>query len=1187
MKFRYYFAILLAIALLPSGISAQSEIGPSLTTESTRRFAVVYQEGASSAVQSQAHQARRGFGLLSASADQSSQVHELEHVGIGIIEVSESAYEETMRRYALDPYVAYVEEEAFYHLTATPTDPNFSFQWGMRDHTDGIDTRFTDVWNFATGTTSTVIGVLDSGIAYNHPDLDDNLWDGTNCNNTASSGTPCTLYGWDFVNGDNDPVDDQAHGTHVSGIIAAEGNNGVGVAGANWVAQIASLKVANAAGQVSNIGVIYAIDFAIANNIRVLNMSFGGNGYLASWDTAFGRYSEFGGVVVAAAGNNVLNNDTLPFYPCDHAYDNIICVGAVQESGGLSGSNFGTSSVDIGAPGVSIYSTYLTGTSTSNNYAYLSGTSMATPHVAGAIGLILSRHPNASSTSIRNAILVGATSSASLATTVSSSRYLDAYTPLLLLNSAPTATADVVSVSTTILTPTSSYNVFANDTDAEGDSFTIISATSTTGTVSIINSSTGDLYLTATGTVSDFPLVVTTTYVIEDILGATSTADAVVTFSLSAFSFVSSSPIFGTTSTPTSTVVELTFDTALDESSITTSTVGIKSSTSTDSDPAVDANVTLINNSTTIRITPTSYLDTVTDYYVFVSSSVSSTFGQIFDEGSWAYSNSSSHSFQTEYIGYPPVVDATSTTTSEDIVVSIFVSSTDANPSDSFSYTVTSTLGSVTGTYPNLTYTPNSNATGTDIVEIGVNDGTYVVTSTITIVITDVNDAPVISLSAGNTPSIEESSPLSFMVTSTDVEDGTLYVVTTSSLPSGASYTTSTGVFSWTPDTSQAGTYTIEWYAVDSSSVTTTTSTVITVTDLDVNSGSSSGGGGGGGGGGSSVRAPLLSSTTISFLRETLSIVSGTIDVILSAVGGEIRDYRLTETQYQANAAWTQFSTSTVTWSFATPTESITLWLTARDLYRTSADQVSATFYLDPADEPAATPALVSVTTTAISPEQFVNQPILPCALTANQAYTYAGTQAVYYVTPSCTKRAFTRPDIFFTYFTSWSEAAVTSASLINSIPDDALGFMPLGPLWDPQFGAIVKYPQDPKVYLILGDTRYWIESETVFLALYGQQGWSWIEDVDPRLLVNYNEGTVIDYTDHHPNFTIVKYADSPRVYRLEPDPADSTRQVKRHIANETVFASLRFRDDRIVVLSASEVYADGADIFSESDLGR
>ena len=196
------------------------------------------------------------------------------------------------------------------------------------------------------------------------------------------------------------------------------------------------------------------------------------------------------------------------------------------------------------------------------------------------------------------------------------------------------------------------------------------------------------------------------------------------------------------------------------------------------------------------------------------------------------------------------------------------------------------------------------------------------------------------------------------------------------------------------------------------------------------------------------------------------------------------------------------------------------------------------------------------------------------CALDVGYAYKSTGSSAVYYVTEDCEKRAFSNATIFFSYFDSWDDVKSTSNSKLEGIANDSLGFMPWGKNYDPKYGALVKIVKDPKVYMLLGTERYWITSETVFETL--NYKWNWIEDIDQALLDKYTVGSEISYLDHHPNYTIVKYAGSTKVYRLEPDPNDSSKQVKRHVLNEAAFNSLGFRWDRIVEIGDDEVYEDG-----------
>lgn len=192
------------------------------------------------------------------------------------------------------------------------------------------------------------------------------------------------------------------------------------------------------------------------------------------------------------------------------------------------------------------------------------------------------------------------------------------------------------------------------------------------------------------------------------------------------------------------------------------------------------------------------------------------------------------------------------------------------------------------------------------------------------------------------------------------------------------------------------------------------------------------------------------------------------------------------------------------------------------------------------------------------------------CDLPTKQAYKHEGSRAVYYVTDNCTKRAFKNPNIFFTYFKSWSDVKTVDQSKITKTPDDELSFMPWGPNFDPKYGALVKITSDPKVYLLLGTEKYWITSEEVFNNL--NYKWNWIEDIDPALLDKYTIGSEIKDTNKHPNFTLIKYDGDPKVYRLEDGK-------KRHIKNETAFNKLKYRWDRIVSVSKTEIYPDGKEM--------
>ena len=212
----------------------------------------------------------------------------------------------------------------------------------------------------------------------------------------------------------------------------------------------------------------------------------------------------------------------------------------------------------------------------------------------------------------------------------------------------------------------------------------------------------------------------------------------------------------------------------------------------------------------------------------------------------------------------------------------------------------------------------------------------------------------------------------------------------------------------------------------------------------------------------------------------------------------------------------------------------------------------------------------------------FVPEPTEGCALAVGFAYKAPNSKSVYMVTKAykadgsidetkaCAKRAFINERTFLSYFSNFDNVIVDSK--ITGIPKDELGFMPWGPNYDPQYGALGKVVNDSRVYLLLGDKKYWITSEEVFLGL--GYSWNWIEDLSDELLAKYAVGEEIDYTDRHPNYTLVKYENDAKVYRLEPNGSGAT--VKRHVANEGAFKALGYRWDRIVTIPETEQYPDG-----------
>jgi len=290
--------------------------------------------------------------------------------------------------------VEYVEPNYRVHADITPSDPSFSSLWGMPV------VHAPTAWDTVSGSRANVVGIVDTGIDYTHPDLKANVWSAPSAFTVTIGGmkVACAAgtHGFNAIAKTCDPADDHYHGTHVAGTIAAVGNNGAGVAGVNWAASVMGLKFLDSTGTGTVADAISAIEFSIqakqhfassaSANVRVLSNSWGGSPFSQALLDEIDRAAANDMLFVAAAGNDGMSNDDSPTYPANYDAPNVIAVAATDPSDHLAGfSNFG-STVDLAAPGVNIYSTTPNGT-----YGYLSGTSMATPHVSGAAALVLSK----------------------------------------------------------------------------------------------------------------------------------------------------------------------------------------------------------------------------------------------------------------------------------------------------------------------------------------------------------------------------------------------------------------------------------------------------------------------------------------------------------------------------------------------------------------------------------------------------------------------------------------------------------------------------------------------------------------------------------------------------------------------------------------------------------------------------
>ena len=303
-------------------------------------------------------------------------------------------------------------------IATTPNDSLFGYLWGLHNSgqnvngltgTSGADINATAAWDITTGSSNVTVAVVDTGVLYTHSDLSANIW--TNPGEIPGNGIDDDhngyiddIHGWNFVAKNADPLDDNGHGTHVSGTIGATGNNGIGVSGVNWQVKIMALKAFDAGGGALTSDAVSAILYANANGASVISNSWSGSYFNQALNDAIDASPA---VVVCAAGNIDSqhlqpNNDLVPQYPASYTSPNIISVAATDQNDLLASfSHFGPVSVDLAAPGVNIWSTV----NLVETYGVMSGTSMATPHVSGVAALMKSVNPTLTAVQIKNIIL--------------------------------------------------------------------------------------------------------------------------------------------------------------------------------------------------------------------------------------------------------------------------------------------------------------------------------------------------------------------------------------------------------------------------------------------------------------------------------------------------------------------------------------------------------------------------------------------------------------------------------------------------------------------------------------------------------------------------------------------------------------------------------------------------------------
>jgi subtilisin family serine protease/subtilisin-like proprotein convertase family protein len=435
-------------ASVPTTAPVTSELRPAATSTlapyAPNQLIVKFKKGIASA---EVAQFKSLFGAVSTQT--------IKLTGAEIWKLSGSlSVEKILKQYRSHPIFEYIEPD--YIVTkgtispqATfPNDPSFNQLWGLHNTgqsggTPDADIDAPEAWDIQKGNPNLVIGVIDTGVDYNHQDLVGNIW--TNPGEIAGDGIDNDgngyiddIRGWDFAYNDNNPSDVDGHGTHVSGTIAGKGNNGVGVTGVAWNAKIMPLKFLNDQGSGSTSNAILAINYATAKGVKLTNNSWGGGGYSQALYDAINAAGQAGALFIAAAGNDAKNTDTSPSYPASYNLANIISVASTTRTDALSSfSNYGLTSVDLGAPGSEIYSLAPGG-----GYATLSGTSMASPHVAGAAALLWSQNPTWTAQQVKNALMNTGEPIAALAGKTVSGKRLNVFNALAGAN-LPSVTVSV------------------------------------------------------------------------------------------------------------------------------------------------------------------------------------------------------------------------------------------------------------------------------------------------------------------------------------------------------------------------------------------------------------------------------------------------------------------------------------------------------------------------------------------------------------------------------------------------------------------------------------------------------------------------------------------------------------------------------------------------------------------------
>jgi len=380
---------------------------------------------------------------------------------------------DALQKLRKNPAVLYAEPDFIVRASVIPDDSSFTSLWGMHNtgQSGGVEDADIDApeaWDISTGSRDVVVGVIDTGVDHSHPDLAGNIW--TNPAEIAGDGIDNDgngfiddMHGINAITGVGDPMDDAGHGSHVSGTIGATGNDGLGVVGVSQNVSIIGCKFLSASGSGSLSDALTCINYFVGLknngvNVRATNNSWGGGGFSQALSDAITTSEESNILFVAAAGNDAYDNDAQASYPSGYPHDSVMSVASTTRTDGMSSfSQWGLTTVDLGAPGSDILSTVPGG-----GYSSYSGTSMATPHVTGAAALAWSVNPDLSAIEMKELLMNSGDDNAALAGKTASGKRLNVNNALLDADPTPGFTLAATPGSSTIEageTATYSFNV--------------------------------------------------------------------------------------------------------------------------------------------------------------------------------------------------------------------------------------------------------------------------------------------------------------------------------------------------------------------------------------------------------------------------------------------------------------------------------------------------------------------------------------------------------------------------------------------------------------------------------------------------------------------------------------------------------------------------------------------------------